>query len=100
MAIDPKSLTPSVVSLVQNKNDPIAYTFALSLFLFFFLSSFQVEHLIISWSSPCTNIIFLAPPLGLYQLHLIHTLSIKVSIKVSSISQNQIRAFNLPLFGN
>jgi hypothetical protein len=35
MAIDPKSLTPSMVSLVQNKNDPIAYTFALSLFLFF-----------------------------------------------------------------
>jgi hypothetical protein len=50
--------------------------------------------MIISWSSPCTMIIFLAPPLGLYQPHLIHTLSIEVSTKVSSISQNQTRAFN------
>jgi hypothetical protein len=35
MAIDPKSLTPSMVSRVQNKNGHIAYTFALSSFLFF-----------------------------------------------------------------
>jgi hypothetical protein len=40
-------------------------------------------------------IIFLTP-LGLYQPHLIHTLSIEVSIKVSSISQNQTRAFTRP----
>jgi hypothetical protein len=45
-------------------------------------------------------ILFLALSLGLYQPHLIHTLSIKVSTKVSSVSQNQIRAFNLPFFGN
>jgi hypothetical protein len=38
-------------------------------------------------------IIFLAPSLGLYQPHLIHTLSIEVSTKVSLISQNQTRAF-------
>jgi hypothetical protein len=38
--------------------------------------------------------------LGLYQPHLIHTLSIEVSTKVSLIIQNQTRAFNLPLFGN
>jgi Ser-tRNA(Ala) deacylase AlaX len=36
-------------------------------------------------------IIFLAPPLGLYQPHLIHTLSIEISTKVSSISQNQTK---------
>jgi hypothetical protein len=36
----------------------------------------------------------------LYQPHLIHTLSIEVSTKVSSISQNQTRAFNLLLFDN
>jgi hypothetical protein len=35
MAINPKSLTPSIVSWVQNKNSVITYTFALSLFLFF-----------------------------------------------------------------
>jgi hypothetical protein len=38
--------------------------------------------------------------LGLYQPHLIHKLSIEVSTKVSSISQNQTRTFNLSLFGN
>jgi hypothetical protein len=68
--------------------------------LFFLFLLFHVDHLIISWASPCTMIIFLAPSLGLCQPHLIHTLSIEVSTKVSSISQNQTRAFNLPLFSN
>jgi hypothetical protein len=40
-------------------------------------------------------IIFLTP-LELYQPHLIYILSIEVSIKVSSISQNQTRAFTRP----
>jgi hypothetical protein len=59
-------------------------------FLFFL---FQIEHLIISWLSPCIMIIFLAPSLGLYQPHIIHTLSIDVSTNVSSIRENQTRAF-------
>jgi hypothetical protein len=45
-------------------------------------------------------IIFLAPSLGLYQPYLMHILSIEVSTKVSSIIENQTKAFNLSLFGN
>jgi hypothetical protein len=44
-------------------------------------------------------IIFLAPPLGLYQPYLIHTLSIDVSTKVLSISQNQTKAFTAQIDG-
>jgi hypothetical protein len=51
MAIDPKSLTPSMVSYVQDKNGPITYTFALSTFLFFsfFFSKYEaLDHLLVT----------------------------------------------------
>jgi hypothetical protein len=52
MVIDPKSLTPSVVSGVQNKNTPITNTFAFNPFLFFsfFFSKCEAfyHHLVIS----------------------------------------------------
>jgi hypothetical protein len=49
MAIDPKSLTPSMVSSVQTKTGSYHYTFALSLFLFSLSSFPNVKHLIISF---------------------------------------------------
>jgi hypothetical protein len=96
MAIDPKC-DHTLYGVLITKTKTLSNTFAL-ISIGFYFSLFQVEHLIISWSSPCTMIFFLAPSLGLYQPHLIHTLSIEVSTKVSSISQNQTRDFNLPFF--
>ena len=65
MAIDPKSLTPSMMSWVQNKN--LSYTFALifSVFVFLFLL-FQVR----AWSSSTLVHLHLHGP------HLAHSLGL------------------------
>ena len=67
----------------------------------FFLSSFPswaLDHLvvitIITMIISCSITWHVPTSLSL------HTLSIEVSTRVSSIIQNQTRAFNLPLFGN
>jgi hypothetical protein len=64
-----------------------------SSFVFLFLL-FPVGHLIIFHIHLPHHELESCLTLGLYQPHLIHILSIEVSTKVSSISQNQIRAFS------
>ena len=71
----------------------------LELFVFLFLL-FKSKHLIITMASPSSC----------HDLHLLHHLECatylmitwltRLALRVSSIHQNQTRAFNLPIFGN
>ena len=76
-AIDPKSLTPSMVSSVQTKNGSYHYTFALTLFLFFSFFFSMLEHLIFRLGHHHHHDHHLAPPLGMYNPILITTLDDK-----------------------
>jgi hypothetical protein len=84
------------VLITEIKTLAIPLTWSPSGFVFLFLL-FQVEHLIIISCPPSSPWIESCSTLGLYQPHLIHTLSIEVSTEVSSISQNQTRAFTSAL---
>ena len=69
-----------------------------TLFLFFSFFFSKLEHLIFKFGLHHHNDHHLAPPLGMGPSFHVYTLSTRISPKVSSIIQNQTRAFNLPLF--
>ena len=87
---------------LDHQNQTLSNTFALiSIGFCFSLSSFPswaLDHLvvitIITMIITCSITWHVPTSLNL------HTLSIEVSTRVSSILKNQTRAFNLPLFGN
>jgi hypothetical protein len=100
MTIDPKC-DHTLCGVLITKIKTLSNTFALiSIGFCFSLSSFSrwaLDHLLVitmHHDHLLSSITWIIPT------SLIHTLSIEVRTKVSSISQNQTRAFNLPLFGN
>ena len=86
------------MSRSPNQKAPIKFHLCLELFVFLFLL-FQAEHLI-TMAITTINMIFICSTTWNVLLYLMITRANRLALRVSSIHQNQTRAFNLHLFGN